>query len=298
MTSSIAPNNIDGSYPVAGQDNNSQGFRDNFTNIRTNFTYAKNEISDLQSKAVLKSALQGTDLNNDMGGSLLYNAKFQNISQPQTTLPAGDSEIIVDYTKGPCYILNLQVSTTMGFDNWPTVGSLGEIRLVVIPTSTMYTLTLSALSGWNNAVGIEGCTVSGPDAVISFPVSGVPYEFVISTTTGGSTLIINEANKILQPLNNSKENLASGSAANLAVGTSYFSTSALSDATLADGVEGQVKVFAMYSNGGDMVITVAHAGWQSSGSGTITFGNTGDSCTLKFINGKWFCIGNNGAVFA
>ena len=31
MTSSINPNNIDGTYPIAGQDNDSQGFRDNFT---------------------------------------------------------------------------------------------------------------------------------------------------------------------------------------------------------------------------------------------------------------------------
>ena len=37
MTSQINPNNIDGSYPVAGQDNNSQGFRDNFTNLKVNF---------------------------------------------------------------------------------------------------------------------------------------------------------------------------------------------------------------------------------------------------------------------
>ncbi len=46
MASSIDPNNIDGAYPVAGQDNNSQGFRDNFTNIKTNFQYAEDEIND------------------------------------------------------------------------------------------------------------------------------------------------------------------------------------------------------------------------------------------------------------
>jgi len=66
MTSNINPNNIDGTYPVAGQDNNSQGFRDNFTNTRSNFQYAADEISDLQSNAILKSALAGTTLDNDM----------------------------------------------------------------------------------------------------------------------------------------------------------------------------------------------------------------------------------------
>ena len=73
MTSQINPNNIDGAYPVAGQDNDSQGFRDNFTNIKTNFGYASAEITDLQSKVVLKSALTGTTLNNNMNNSVISN---------------------------------------------------------------------------------------------------------------------------------------------------------------------------------------------------------------------------------
>ena len=56
MTSQINPNNIDGTYPVAGVPNNTQGFRTNFTNIKTNFEYAETEIDDLQSKVVLKAA--------------------------------------------------------------------------------------------------------------------------------------------------------------------------------------------------------------------------------------------------
>ena len=42
MASNIVPGNIDGEFPVAGIDNDSQGFRDNFTNTSTNFTEAKN----------------------------------------------------------------------------------------------------------------------------------------------------------------------------------------------------------------------------------------------------------------
>jgi hypothetical protein len=54
----------------------------------------------------------------------------------------------------------------------------------------------------------------------------------------------------------------------------------------------------MYADTGDMVITVTNAGWKSTGTGTITFANIGEACTLQYINSKWFCIGNNGAVFA
>jgi hypothetical protein len=49
MASNINPTNIDVTYPIAGQDNDTQGFRDNFTNIKNNFTVTRNEISDLQS---------------------------------------------------------------------------------------------------------------------------------------------------------------------------------------------------------------------------------------------------------
>ena len=52
MASAIDPNDIDGSYPVAGQDNNSQGFRDNFTNTKQNFQYAYEEITAIQANAV------------------------------------------------------------------------------------------------------------------------------------------------------------------------------------------------------------------------------------------------------
>ena len=71
MASNINANNIDGTFPVAGVDNDSQGFRTNFTNIKNNFTYAGTEIGDLQSKVLLKSALIGGSLDNSMAGALI-----------------------------------------------------------------------------------------------------------------------------------------------------------------------------------------------------------------------------------
>ena len=38
MASNIVPGNVDETYPVAGQDNSSQGFSDNFSAIKTKFT--------------------------------------------------------------------------------------------------------------------------------------------------------------------------------------------------------------------------------------------------------------------
>ena len=44
MASKIVPGDIDATYPKAGQDNTSQGFRDNFAGIKNNFTEAVTEI--------------------------------------------------------------------------------------------------------------------------------------------------------------------------------------------------------------------------------------------------------------
>ena len=95
---------------------------------------------------------------------------------------------------------------------------------------------------------------------------------------------------------NSSEDLADAAAANLQVTASYFTTVAAETATLAAGTAGQIKTFMMNGTSGDMVITVTNPGW--GGTGTMTFSAIGDGCTLQYINSKWFCIGNNGVVFA
>ena len=62
MASNIVPGNIDGTYPIAGQDNSSQGMRDNFTAIKNNFTEAASEITALQTnKASLNASSNFAD---------------------------------------------------------------------------------------------------------------------------------------------------------------------------------------------------------------------------------------------
>ena len=303
MTSAINPNNIDGTYPVAGQDNNSQGFRDNFTNTKTNFQYAAAEITELQGKVLLKSQLTGGDsltTQNNMGGSPIINATLRDMAQTVVNLgqPA-TANIEIDYSAGSFQKFTTDGSRTVNFVNFPD-GNLGTLKLQITVANVAHVVTFGttgAGSSWINALGIPGCVVTGPNAEITFPAVGT-YEFEFESINNCTTITINQTNQLLQPLNNSKEALGASAAANLAVATSYFTTTTASVATLAAGVEGQVKTFAMYGDGGDMVITVTNAGWKSSGTGTITFTNIGESCVLQYINSKWFCIGNNGATFA
>jgi hypothetical protein len=297
MTSSINPNNIDGTYPVAGQDNNSQGFRDNFTNTKTNFQYAADEIDDLQSKVILKAALLGTTLDNNMNGSLLSNAQIQDFSMTRVALGTLTGSVGVNYANGHYQTVTTGGSISLAFTNFPAAGTLGFVIVRVTVSSTAHTLTLPAAVGTGSSaasvLGIEGFASN----VITFAQAGT-YEFQFHTDDGGSTVYLSE---LTRPRNNvlyNSEDLAAAGAASLTLATSYFTTAAAETATLAAGTEGQVKTFAMVGDSGDMVITVTNAGWKASGTGTITFDTIGDACTLQYIASKWFCTGNNGATFA
>jgi hypothetical protein len=292
MTSAINPNNIDGAYPVAGQDNDSQGFRDNFTNTKTNFNYAATEITDLQSKAVLKAALTGTTLNNAMNNSSISDVQLFDVSSPKAALGTVTSATL-NYAASPYYTLATGGAVAISFSNFPPAGQVCTLRLQVTVSNTAHTLVLpvTVAVGINNLQGYAS-------NVISFNQTGV-YEYEFETSDGGSTISIFDLNRNRDPIYlPSSESLANGAAVSLTKSVSYIvTTGAGQTATLAAGAAGQVKMFAMTTDGGgNMVITVTNPAW--GGSGTMTFGDVGDGCTLIYINSKWCCVGNNGVVFA
>jgi hypothetical protein len=292
MSSSINPNNINGTYPVAGQDNDSQGFRDNFTNTKTNFAAAAAEISDLQSKAVLKSALTGTTLNNNMSGAILSNAQLQDMSETRIAFGSVSGSLTVNYATAPYFTLSTSGSISLNFSNLSPLGTVSRWRVQINITSVAHTVTLpaSVTVGVSNVQGLS-------NSIITFNQPGT-YEFEFETVDGGSTVSIFDLNRNRDPIYlPSAELTALASAASLTRTSSLFvTTGSPSTATLAAGVPGQVKVLAMDTLSGNMVITVANAAW--GGAGTVTFSATAQACTLLYINSKWFCIGNNGAAFA
>jgi hypothetical protein len=290
MTSAINPNNIDTAYPVAGQDNNTQGFRDNFTFIKNNFVAAASEITALQNTGVVK----GSGAVNDFAGGLVYDARIQDLSASAVNLGAVTGTVDINYAAGHYQQMSTSGSITINLvdSSLPLIGRYGFIRLEITVSNAAHTVTLPGTVTINR-VGIQG--LDPATNVITFAAAGV-YTFDFTTVNTGSTVTVDEVNKQLQPFNNSSEDLADTGAASISKTTSYFTTAAAETATLAAGVEGQIKVFAMVATAGDMVITVTNPGW--GGAGTITFDAAGDACTLQYINSKWFCIGNNGCVFA
>jgi hypothetical protein len=197
MSSNINPAAINGAYPIAGQDNDTQGFRDNFTNIRNNLASAKLEIEELQSKAVLKSALVSSGTaDNNFGGSILRNAKAVSFTKPAYQIITMNglvplTTIIVSYTDGDFQILETTAAVTLEFaPAWPTgTATYASFRVLVNVTDLAHTITLDPIVtvGYTNVPGIN------PSKVITPPATG-HYLFEFSTYDGGQHVIVSTLN--------------------------------------------------------------------------------------------------------
>ena len=187
MPCNINPNNIDGNYPIAGQDNDSQGFRDNFSNIKNNFTFAKSEIEDLQNNAILKNALTGTTLSNDMNRAVLYRPQLRSYTSAFTDLGPTTGIVTLTFLDA-----NVQKITTNGqielvFADFPTGNGIystmrvwlsiqNTVDTVVLPNKVVY--GLSGITGYNSST-----------KAITFAATG-DYMFEFSTADGGTTFWI------------------------------------------------------------------------------------------------------------
>lgn len=183
--SNINPSLIDQTFPVAGTDNDSQGFRTNFSGDVTNFTYAAAEITDLQNKVILKSALTevGT-LNNNFAGALMSNATVQGFSEVILDNGTVSGSLGINFANGSFQRITPNGSVTIALNGWPTAGNLGKIRIEVVITNTAYTLTLpSAVTlGTSGILGLSG-------NVITFPSTGA-YLYEFSSFDAGATIAI------------------------------------------------------------------------------------------------------------
>jgi hypothetical protein len=224
MTSQINPADIDGNYPIAGVSNNTQGMRDNFTNTRTNFQYAADEITDLQNNVVLKAALSGTTLDNNLGNNLVYNALVKGISGTVVAIANTSGTITIDCSAGHYQSINMAGNIGLSFtsNTWPTAGTLGMVRTQITVDQVGRTLTLPNTVS-NGIVGIQGYASN----VITFANTGT-YEFGFSTTNAGNAITIFDLNR---PLSYYTNNVTM--AANLSVNGNVTSGNVLSSAVIS-----------------------------------------------------------------
>lgn len=197
--STINTNGINVNYPVPGVNNSSQGFRDNFAAIKTNLDTAGSEISDLQSKVVLKQALANTTINNDMGNTLISNAATRNFRATSFNLGnALANTVSVDTTLADFFYGTISANTTLSFTNWAPAGTERVIQLQLAVSNANAFLTFpSALATTANsgATTLENYSNVGGLVTLSVPYGVSQLNYNLSTIDCGTTLTIEPTNR-------------------------------------------------------------------------------------------------------
>lgn len=195
MASNINPTNIDGNYPIAGQDNDSQGFRDNFTNIRTNFQYSKLELEDLQKKVILKSGLTGTVLNNDMNYAVLYRPQMKALVDSFREFPGTQTgSVTVSFLDASVQQINTMGQLVLNLTDFPTAGHWGSVkvwlRISFGPAQTSATVRLPEAV----AMGINKLSnYDHPTRTVTFNTPG-DYMYEFGSSDSGNSFWVFQLN--------------------------------------------------------------------------------------------------------
>lgn len=139
MASNIVSDTIDATYPVAGRDNDTQGFRDNFNIIKNNFATAYTEISDLQSYTAKLNE------SNNFGGTVIEDAQLRSTTLQYYnggTITQGQS---INFSNGLYQTLRLNLDTgtpslTLTLADWPDTERLAKLTVELYGNGTAKTV--------------------------------------------------------------------------------------------------------------------------------------------------------------
>jgi len=178
MPSNIISETIDDQYPIAGEDNDSQGFRDNFSIIKQNAANAKSEIDDLQAKAVLKAPLTGeSSVNNNFDNNTISVVNFLQSTKETNSSIVPDQNRPLSFQGGHYYVVkNVSTDIVLTLQDWPLVDQYAEI-----------VVQLSSDGGNTHSVTLASEYASGATSNLytdnTSPWTGSSIDLDLSTTT-------------------------------------------------------------------------------------------------------------------
>ena len=197
--STINTNALDVNYPIPGVNNNSQGFRDNFASIKTNLNTAATEITDLQNKVVVKSALSGSSLNNDMANTIISNAATRSFRA--TTYNLGNSlsgTVLVDVSLGDVQYGTVAGNITFQFGNWAPTGTQSNVQLQLAISNANSFISFPSEMVINENTGVttlENFSNIAGVATVSIPYNISQLDYRISTVDCGNSLLVEPYNR-------------------------------------------------------------------------------------------------------
>jgi hypothetical protein len=167
--SNIDPSRINPNFPVQGQDNPSQGFRDNFQGTVEGLTQARNEITDLQANQIVKGTTAtnrweiANDVSNDLGGAELKNLQLSDWTQRiQGWGQVTSGNVNVSYDLAPIHYIEARPATTstvigVNLRNFP-VNQYSALRLYINVNSTATSIQFNDVSSITNALRVVNFT--------------------------------------------------------------------------------------------------------------------------------------------
>ena len=146
MPSNIISGTIDGAYPVAGVDNNTQGFRDNFTIIKTGLATATSEITALQANTAKlneSNDFNGTDIAD--ANFSLNTEKYHNIG---TVITGQNISFLNGHHQSLSINLNENTATiNFALADWPDRDHLAKMTVQMFGNDTAKTVTFTVDGG-------------------------------------------------------------------------------------------------------------------------------------------------------
>ena len=141
MTSQIVYETIDEDFPIAGQDNNSQGFRDNFNLIKSGLSTASSELTVLQQNTAKLNA------DNDFNGVIIANAEVRRLYQSTDSLGSIVTNTNIDTRDADLFYGTVAASVTLTFIQWPADLLTRRIILKLQSNGSNYTVNFASSGG-------------------------------------------------------------------------------------------------------------------------------------------------------
>lgn len=174
---------INEDYPIAGQDNDTQGFRDNFGNIKTALSVTKDEINLLQANAVLKATVDGENdpVTNNMGGSTISNGILTQMGSGTIAGVIVADTINVNSSLAGFYYATVNADTTLQFTGWPSWSTAGtpaciSVKVFIKAGTSGTTNRIITVSAGANTIKCDSST-AWTTSTTTFIVNGTTKKY-------------------------------------------------------------------------------------------------------------------------
>lgn len=137
---------IDVAFPVAGVDNESQGFRDNFSAIADVLTAIETDVAGTSGLQV--TSFNVTDTETDLGGNKIFDAQLRACTSESYQAASIVADQNISFLNGGYQVLPINADVVFNLADWPNVERYAVIRLHLVGyTSTARTVDFTVDGG-------------------------------------------------------------------------------------------------------------------------------------------------------